>query len=67
MAKNIECLSWRMREDKFKALDLPNGKTDTVVKWITAVLDEYALWNSMKMIVADSMNVNTGSGNGIVI
>ena len=55
------------REVKLEALDLPNGKADTVVKGITAVLDEYNLWKSIKMIVADTTNVNTGRRNGIVI
>ena len=55
------------KEVKLEALDLPNGKADTVVKVITAVLDEYNLWKSIKMIVADTTNVNTGRRNGIVI
>ena len=55
------------REVKFEALDLPNRKADTVVKGITAVLDEYNLWKSIKMIVADTTNVNTRRRNGIVI
>lgn len=54
------------REVKLEALILPNGKADTVVKGITAVLDEYNLWKSIKMIVADTTNVNTGRRNGIV-
>ena len=55
------------REVNSEALDLPNGKDDTVIKGITAVLDEYNLWKSIKMIVADTTNVNTGRRNGIVI
>ena len=55
------------REVKLEALDLPNGKADTVVKGITAVLDEYNLWKSIKVIVADTTNVNTGRRNGIDI
>ena len=55
------------REVKLEALDLPNGKADTVVKGITAVLDEYNLWKSIKMIAADTTNVNTGRRNGIFI
>lgn len=54
------------REVKLQALDLPDGKADTVVKGITTVLDEYNLWKSIKMIVADTTNVNTGRRNGIV-
>ena len=55
------------REVKLEALDLANGKADAVVKGITAVLDEYNLWKSIKMIVADTTNVNTGRRNEIVI
>ena len=55
------------REVKLAALDLPNGKADTVVKGIVAVLDEYNLWKSIKMIVADTTSVNTGRRNGIVV
>ena len=54
------------REVKLEALILPNGKADTVVKGITVVLGEYNLWKSIKMIVADTTNVNTGRRNGIV-
>ena len=54
------------REIKLEALDLQNGKADTVVKGITAVLNKYNLWKSIKMLVADTTNVNTGRKNGIV-
>ena len=40
-------------EVKLQALDLPGGKTVTVVNGTTAVLNEYNLWKSVKMIVAD--------------
>ena len=55
------------REVKLEALDLPNEKADTAVKGITAALDECNLWKSIKMIVADTTNVNTGRRSGIVI
>ena len=54
------------REVKLQALDLPDGKAGTVVKGITAVLDEYNFWKSIKIIVLDTTSVNTGSRNGIV-
>ncbi|CAI9740732.1 Hypothetical predicted protein [Octopus vulgaris] len=54
-------------EVKLEALQLENGKADTVVKGITSVLDEYNLWNCVKLIVADTMSVNTGKRNDIVI
>lgn len=46
-------------------MHLPNGKTGTVVKRIAAVLDENNLWNTIKIIVADTTNMNTGIRNGI--
>ncbi|CAI9719997.1 Hypothetical predicted protein [Octopus vulgaris] len=55
-----------MNRKKLEALKLPNGKADTVVKGITTVLDEYNLWNCVKMIVADT-SVNIGKRNGIII
>ncbi|CAI9725298.1 Hypothetical predicted protein [Octopus vulgaris] len=54
-------------EVKLEALQLLNGKANTVVKGITAILDEYNLWNFVKMIIADTTCVNTGKRNGIVI
>lgn len=56
-----------MKEEKLEALHQPNGKANTVVKGITGVLDEYNFWKSIKMIVVDTTNVNTGSRTGIVI
>ena len=54
------------RELKLQALDLPTEKADTVVKGITVILNEFNLWKSIKMIIADTMNVNTGRRYGIV-
>ncbi|CAI9726985.1 Hypothetical predicted protein [Octopus vulgaris] len=54
-------------EVKLEALQLADGKADPVVKGIRAVLNGYNLWNCIKMIVADTMSVNTGKRNGIVI
>ena len=54
------------REVKLQALDLSNRKADTVVIGMTAVLDKYNLWKSIKMIVAGTTNVNIGRRNGIV-
>ena len=55
--QEYQVLKNERREVMFEALDLPNGKADTVVKGITAVLDEYNLWKSIKMIVVDTTNV----------
>lgn len=50
---------------KLEALQLPNGKANTIVKGIRAVLDEYNLWSYVKMIASDTTCVNTREGNGI--
>ncbi|CAI9721725.1 Hypothetical predicted protein [Octopus vulgaris] len=55
------------REVKLEVLQLPNRKADTGLKGITAVLDEYNLWNCVKMTVADTTSMNTGKRKGIVI
>ena len=48
-----------MKKEKLQALDLPDEKADIVFKGIAAVLDEYNLWKSIKIIAADTTNVNT--------
>ena len=55
------------KEVKLEAIALPKGKANAFVKKMTAVFDEYSLWKSMKMIDADTTNVNTGRKNGIII
>ena len=54
------------REIKLQALDLPDRKVYTVVKGITDVCNEYNLWKSIEIIVADTTNVSTRRRNGIV-
>jgi hypothetical protein len=49
----VVVLKNELREVKLEVLDLPNSKAETVFKGITTVLDEYNLWNSIKMIVTD--------------
>lgn len=46
---------------------MQNKKEHNVVTELTAVLDEYNLWKSMIMFIADIMNVNTGRRNKIAI
>jgi len=45
---------------KLAVICLPNGKARILFEGIANVLDEYNLWKSIKMIVADNTNVNTG-------
>ena len=51
------------KEVKLAAICLSSGKARTVFEGIQNVLDEYSLWKSIKMIVADTTNVNTGRQN----
>jgi len=55
-----------LNEVRIATLQLVNGKAATVVNGIKNILDEYNLWNSIKMIITDNTNVNTGRRNGIV-
>ena len=51
------------------ALRLKNGKAKTKAKvaaGIAKVLDKQNLWNSIKMMIADTTSVNTGKKNGVV-
>ena len=52
---------------KLDALRLKDGKAETVAEKIDKLIDEYNLWNSIKMIITDTTNVNTGKRNGVVV
>ena len=52
-------------EVKLDALRLKDGKADAIAQAITKVIDEYNLWNAIKMITADTTSVNTGKKNGV--
>ena len=54
-------------EVKLDALRLKDGKADAIAQAITKVIDEYNLWNAIKMITADTTSVNIGKKNGVVI
>ena len=54
-------------EVKLAALLLKDGKAETIAEGIAKVLDEYNLWNAIKMIVADTTSVNTGKKSGVVV
>jgi hypothetical protein len=54
-------------EVKLKALRLEDGKAETISMGIAKVIDEYNLWQCIKMIVADTTSVNTGKKNGVVV
>jgi hypothetical protein len=54
-------------EVKLDALRLTDGKAKTIADGIANVLNEYNLWNAVKMIVADTTSVNTGKKGGVVV
>ena len=53
-------------EIRLGALCLKDGKAETITDGIVKLLDEYNLWHSIKMIVADTTSVNTGKKSGVV-
>jgi hypothetical protein len=54
-------------EVKLDALRLKDGKAETIAEGIAKVLDEYSVWNAVKVIIADTTSVNTGKKNGVVV
>ena len=52
---------------KLTALKLKDGKAQTIAEGLQDVLEEFNLWGSVVMIVADTINVNTGKKTGIVV
>lgn len=48
------------KEFKLEAPYLPKGKGYSITKVITAALDNYNLWNYVKIIVANTTDVNPG-------
>ena len=43
------------------------AKAETISAGFPKVLDEYNLWNAIKMIIDDRINVNTGKKNGAIV
>ena len=54
------------REIRIAVLTLDNAKSDPIFRKLVDVLDDYNLWESVKMIVADTCNTNTGRKAGVV-
>lgn len=55
------------KEIKLAALKLKDGKAATITEGLQGVLDEFNLWGSILMIVADTTSVNTGKKTGVVV
>ena len=54
-------------EIKLAVLQLKDGTAATIAKGIQGVLDNFNLWGSILMIVADTTSVNTGKKTGVVV
>ena len=54
------------REIILAVVELTNGKGKTIFDGIKAMLDEYNLWSSIKIIVSDTTAANTGKCLGAV-
>ena len=54
------------KEIRLAVVELANGKGKTIFDGIKAILDEYNLWSSIKMIVSDTTAANTGKSLGAV-
>lgn len=54
------------KEIKLAVLVVDDGKASTIFKGIKETLDQFDLWQSIKMIITDTTNVNTGEKNGVI-
>jgi len=54
-------------EIRIGVLVLPDGKSKTIYDAIKELLEFYNLWSSIKMIVSDTCNVNTGRHQGVAV
>ncbi|QQP39678.1 Uncharacterized protein FKW44_013477, partial [Caligus rogercresseyi] len=54
-------------EIKLTVLQLKDGTAATIAKGLQDVLQEFNLWGSILMIIADTTGVNTGKKSGVVI
>ena len=55
------------KEIKLTALKLKYGKSQTITQGLLDVLEEFNLWGSIVMIVANTISVNTKKKTGVVV
>lgn len=55
------------REIKLAVLQLKDGTAATIAKGLQGVLQDFNLWGSVHMIIADTTSVNTGKKTGVVV
>ena len=54
-------------EVQFAVLSLKNKKAMTIYNGLLEILNEYDLWQSIKVIICNTTSVNTGKLNGVVV
>lgn len=54
-------------EKKLGVLSLTNGKAKTIFDGLCEMLNDFDLWNVIRVIICDTTSVNTGSKGGVVV
>ena len=52
------------REVRIEVLVLSDGKSATIFSALKSIIDDYDLWNFIKVIICDITSVNTGHKRG---
>jgi hypothetical protein len=65
--KQVVVLKNKLHEIRLAVLSLENGKANTISAGIIAVIIQYDLGSSIKIIICDTTSTNTGSRNGVVV
>ena len=63
----VEVLENNDQKIKLAALLLENGKAKTIVSALISLLNEFDIWEVIKVIICDTTNTNTGAKGGVVI
>ena len=62
----VAVLTNERKEIKLGALKIQDGKASSIENAISDLLEEFTLWNSIKLIIADTTSVNTRRKGGVV-
>ena len=61
------CLKCENREIKLGVLKCKSGSAQNIFHELEQLLNDFATWSNIKMIILDTTSVNTGCLNGIVV